>query len=84
MSDVYHGYIAKVEQTKFETARVNQYEARFQWFLLPALVLLLIEVAITTWPVGQAANEARATRVRRESKSGRRNSTQDKEHSTAA
>jgi Ca-activated chloride channel homolog len=85
MSDVYHGYIAKVEQTKFETARVNQYEARFQWFLLPALVLLLLEVAITTWPTRQAVNEAREARVaRRESKSGRRNSTQAKEHSTAA
>jgi Ca-activated chloride channel family protein len=84
MSDVYHGYISKVEQTKFETARVNQYEARFQWFLLPALVLLLIEVAITTWPVGQSGSAARVARVRPESKSGRRNSTQAKEHSTAA
>jgi Ca-activated chloride channel family protein len=84
MSDVYHGYIAKVEQTMFETARVNQYEARFQWFLLPALVLLLLEVAITTWPVRQAGNEDRVARVRRESKSVRRNSTPAKEHSTAA
>lgn len=84
MSDVYHGYIAKVEQTKFETARVNQYEARFQWFLLPALLLLLVEVAVTTWPIGQATSEGRVARVRRESKRGRRNSTQAKEHSTAA
>ena len=41
MADVYHNYIADVEQTEFETARINQYEARFQWFLAPALVLLL-------------------------------------------
>ena len=51
MADVYHSYIGKVEQEKFETAQVNQYEARFQWFLAPALLLLLLDVAITTWPV---------------------------------
>ena len=41
MADVYHSYIAKVEQEQFETAHINQYEARYQWFLGPALLLLL-------------------------------------------
>ena len=41
MADVYHSYIAGVEQTEFETAQINQYEARYQWFLAPALVLLV-------------------------------------------
>lgn len=50
MADVYHGYIADVEQTEFQTAKINRYEARFQWFLVPALVLLLLEVALATWP----------------------------------
>ncbi|MCA9238831.1 MAG: VWA domain-containing protein [Planctomycetales bacterium] len=50
MSDVYHRFIAGVEQTEFETAKINQYEARFQWFLAPALLLLLLETIITTWP----------------------------------
>ena len=27
MADVYHSYIAGVEQTQFETARINQYES---------------------------------------------------------
>jgi len=44
MADVYHGYIASVDQTEFETATVDSYEARFQWFLAPALILLLLEV----------------------------------------
>src|SRR3954462_2298413 len=71
MSDVYHSYIEKVEQTNFETARVNQYEARFQWFLLPALILLLLEVAITTWPLRQRAGRSNSVRVeRREKASG--------------
>jgi Ca-activated chloride channel family protein len=44
MADVYHRYIASVDQTEFETAKVDSYEARFQWFLAPALLLLLMEV----------------------------------------
>ncbi len=55
MSDVYHKYIESVEQTQFETARVNQYEARYQWFLAPAFVLLLLETAIATWPIRRSA-----------------------------
>jgi Ca-activated chloride channel family protein len=49
MADVYHGYIANIEQTEFETAKINLYEARFQWFLVPALLLLLLEVAVSRW-----------------------------------
>jgi hypothetical protein len=55
MADVYHGYIAGVEKEGFETARINQYEARFQRFLGAGLLLLFLEVAVTTWPVRQTA-----------------------------
>jgi Ca-activated chloride channel homolog len=48
MSDVYHGYVANVEPTEFESAKINVYEARFQWFAVPALALLLLEVLLTT------------------------------------
>jgi Ca-activated chloride channel family protein len=48
MSDVYHGYIASVEQTEFETAKINAYIARFQWFAAPALALLLLEAWLST------------------------------------
>jgi Ca-activated chloride channel family protein len=48
MSDVYHGYVANVEQTEFETAKINAYIARFQWFAVPALALLLLEVFVST------------------------------------
>src|SRR3954462_2363970 len=63
MSDVYHSYIGRVEQTNFETARVNQYEARFQWFLLPALILLLLAVATTTWSSHQRLGNSNASYV---------------------
>ena len=48
MADVYHGYVANVEQTEFETAKINAYVARFQWFAVPALALLLLEVFLST------------------------------------
>ena len=44
MADVYHGYVAKVEQTEFETAKINAYVPRFQWFAGAALLCLLVEV----------------------------------------
>jgi len=63
MADVYHGYIANIEQKEFETARINSYVARFQWFAAIALVLLLMEIILSTWPrrklgqLGRAALE---------------------------
>jgi Ca-activated chloride channel family protein len=48
MAEIYHGYVANVEQTEFETAKINAYIARYQWFAAPALVLLLLEVWIST------------------------------------
>jgi Ca-activated chloride channel family protein len=48
MGDVYQGYVANVEQTEFETAKINAYVARFQWFAVPALALLLLEVFLST------------------------------------
>lgn len=55
MASVYHKYVESVEQANFETARVNQYEARYQWFLAPALALLLLEITLTTWPTRRVA-----------------------------
>ena len=49
MGAVYRKYVADVEDKQFETAKINSYEARFQWFLAPALVLLLAEVMVTNW-----------------------------------
>ena len=48
MSQVYHRYIASVQQGEFATARINRYEARYQWFLAPAIVLLVLEVWLRT------------------------------------
>ena len=48
MADVYYGYVANVPQGEFETATINAYIPRFQWFAVPALALLLLEVFIST------------------------------------
>lgn len=43
MATIYHQYIANIEKTTFETARINRLQPRFQWFLIPAILLLLME-----------------------------------------
>ena len=60
MADVYHRYIASVDQTEFETAKVDAYEARFQWFLVPALALLLLELL---WMRGKSNIAERVSRT---------------------
>ena len=85
MSDVYHNYIADVEQMEFETAQINQYEARFQWFLAPALLLLLCEVAISTWPDRRNSNVHSTGELSAQNHSSRDKATNPTlEHSTAA
>jgi Ca-activated chloride channel family protein len=46
MANVYRNYIAGVEQQEFETARVNSYIPRYQWFVGAALLLLLLDTVI--------------------------------------
>ena len=69
MADVYHGYVAKVEQTEFETAKINAYVPRFQWFAGAALFFLLIEVWLTSG--GNRKRAARNHRSNSSSSSGR-------------
>lgn len=47
MQGVYQGYIASVEQTEFQTARINAFTPRFQWFALPALLCFVAEFLLT-------------------------------------
>jgi Ca-activated chloride channel family protein len=49
MGDVYHSYISSVEETEFETARINSYIPRYPWFVGLALLLLTID---TLWMAG--------------------------------
>ena len=52
MADVYHRFIANVEQTEFETAQIKSYTPRFQYFAGPALALLLLNALVidgTVW-----------------------------------
>jgi Ca-activated chloride channel family protein len=66
MADVYHGYVENVEQTEFETAKINSYIPRFQWFAVPALVLLLVEVVWST-RVGKRAKSQQVSPGSRQS-----------------
>ncbi|TWT98875.1 VWA domain-containing protein [Neorhodopirellula pilleata] len=47
MKAVYDRYIAGIEKTDFDTVKIDAYEARFQWFAFPALMLLLTETLMT-------------------------------------
>jgi Ca-activated chloride channel family protein len=50
MSDVVHGYIENVDETDLQTAKINTYIPRFQWFLIPAMVLFGWDVLLRGWP----------------------------------
>ncbi len=54
MSDVYHRYVANIDKQEFETAKINAYTARYQWFAAPALVALVLEILISTRPAKRA------------------------------
>ncbi len=49
MGDVYQSYISSVEQTEFESARINSYIPRYPWFVGLALILLGLD---TLWMAG--------------------------------
>ncbi|MCH2114620.1 MAG: VWA domain-containing protein [Pirellulales bacterium] len=51
MADVYHHYVASVQQTEFETAKINTAIPRFQWFASAALLLLLLECFLARDPL---------------------------------
>ena len=48
MADVYHNFIANIEQSEFETAKINGYIPRFQWFAFPAFLCLLVHAWFAT------------------------------------
>lgn len=48
MADVYHSYIASVEKSEFETAKINAFVPRFQWFAFPAFACLFLNVWLTS------------------------------------
>lgn len=50
MKAVYDRYIAGMEKNDFDTAKIDAYEARFQWLAIPALVILLLEAWGITLP----------------------------------
>lgn len=47
MAEVYRNYVSSVEQTDFETAKINSYIPRFQWFAALALALLVADSLIS-------------------------------------
>ncbi len=65
MADVYRNYVANVPQTEFETAKINAYIARFQWFAAPALALLLLEVFLSSRSSKPATGRQSEVTIRR-------------------
>ena len=66
MADVYHSYVANVPQGEFETATINAYIPRFQWFAIPGLALLLLEVFISTASSQHAGRKPQAEGIKDE------------------
>lgn len=48
MAEVYHNYIANIEKSEFETAKINSYVPRFQWFAVPAFICFMLNVWTST------------------------------------
>ncbi len=46
MAAVYHQFLANVDQQDFETARINSYVPRYQWFVGVGLLLLAIDTLL--------------------------------------
>jgi Ca-activated chloride channel family protein len=61
MAEVYHRYIANVEKSEFETAKINAFVPRFQWFAFPAFVCLWLHV----WLSGALAKREVASASKR-------------------
>ena len=47
LGEIYDKYMASMGEREFESARVQRYDARYQWFAGVALLLLIIEVWMT-------------------------------------
>jgi Ca-activated chloride channel family protein len=89
MAAVYRNYVALVEQQEFETARVNSFIPRYQWFVGAALALLLLDT-MTGYGRGRESNrntendnqqqdqvgDHRVTRNRRKRQAARDNITE--------
>lgn len=50
MAGVYHRYISEIQAREFAMAQIDAYQARFQWLLAPAVILLLVEMMLSAWP----------------------------------
>lgn len=62
MAAVYHRCIASIDQQEFDTAKINAYIPRYPWFLGAALLIMVLDWLISTWPVRSsvATTETRA------------------------
>lgn len=60
MAEVYHRFIGSVDEQEFDVAKINAYVPRYPWFLGAALLLLLADHLMSTWPRGDAIDETRA------------------------
>ncbi|MDA9777482.1 VWA domain-containing protein [Rubripirellula sp.] len=56
MSDFYYGFLASMEQVEFAKANFSRLEARYQWFLGPAIAAVLFEMFLVLSRKKQLAN----------------------------
>ncbi|QEG24686.1 vWA domain-containing protein [Mariniblastus fucicola] len=79
MGDVYHKYVANVEKSEFETAKIKALIPRFQWFAFPAFLFLWLY----TW-ISAGSRKEKVAAVAKASRAGRRNEGLSRVSKTAA
>jgi Ca-activated chloride channel family protein len=91
MADVYHRYIANLEKSEFETAKINAFIPRFQWFAFPAFACLFFHGWLASSGIRQNSSSAKRSGLSAKStipaespSSKRSNSTKSKVAATAA
>ena len=59
MADVYHRYIANLEKSEFEIAKINAFIPRFQWFAFPAFACLFLHGWLTSSGIRRNSSSAK-------------------------
>ncbi len=67
IAEVYHRYIANVDQAEFETAKINAFIPRYQWFAFPAFVCVVLSSLLVSGSRKEtaASNVVKASAVKR-------------------
>ena len=64
MGEVYHRFIAGIQEQQFDTAKINGYIPRYQWFMGFALCVMLLDVFLSTRRSRRASTTSERQTVR--------------------